>query len=147
MKSNGAIFPVAIACMTFSLFSCGSHPKLNIPNRLRTFPVKGTVLVDGEPAGFVKVKFNPVTPLDTGGFQTNGVTMPDGRLVVSTYGLGDGAPAGEYVLTFSKREMHSDGSHGPDELNGRYESAQNSPHLIEIENSRHNEVDVELTTQ
>jgi hypothetical protein len=146
MNSNGIIFPVTTACMIFNLVSCDSNPKLKIPNRLPTFAVKGTILIDGDPVGFVTVKFNPATPQDRGGYQTSGVTDDVGRITVSTYGLGDGAPAGEYVLTFSKREKYVDGSDGPDALNGRYESTQRSPHRIVIANGPFDFGEIKLTT-
>jgi hypothetical protein len=146
MTSNGIIYPAAVVCTIFSLASCGSNPSSNIPNRLPTFAIRGTVLVDDDPSGSVTVRFNPVIPREKGEHQTMGVTDDNGRITVSTYGLGDGAPAGEYVLTFSKRTRVM-GNDGPDALNERYEAIQRSPFKFVVANGPLDIGEIKLTTK
>lgn len=69
-------------------------------------PVAGTVTYDGKPAEGVQVFFMPSKNLKVPGAQANphAITGPDGRFTLSTFGEGDGAPAGSYrvVLIWPK---------------------------------------------
>jgi 5-hydroxyisourate hydrolase-like protein (transthyretin family) len=58
------------------------------------------VLKGGKPAAGVKVTFHP--KFDTGAvkFTPSGVTDKDGRFVLSTAAANDGAPPGDYSVTF-----------------------------------------------
>jgi hypothetical protein len=63
----------------------------------RTVPTSGTVLFKGEPAEGVKVTLHPRFKMM---FTPNGVTGKDGRFNLSTGAPLDGAPPGEYSVTF-----------------------------------------------
>ena len=60
-------------------------------------PVEGVLVVDGAPAANARVAFHPAG----GGPAARpvGVTGPDGGFRLSTHAPGDGAPAGDYVVT------------------------------------------------
>ena len=60
------------------------------------YPVAGTLLVGGRPAGNARLAFHPLAP-DTA--RPVGVTAADGTFQLTTHAAGDGAPAGEYVVT------------------------------------------------
>jgi hypothetical protein len=62
--------------------------------------VSGTVLVKGKPVAGVKVTFHPQFDMGTVKFTPNGETGKDGRFTLSTAAAGDGAPPGEYSVTF-----------------------------------------------
>lgn len=67
----------------------------------KTTPVSGTVQFKGKPAAGVKVTFHP--QFDMGGrakFTPNGETGKDGKFTLSTAAANDGAPPGDYVVTF-----------------------------------------------
>ena len=62
-----------------------------------TFPVEGRVLIRGQPAEGVQVFLHPCDAVQRG--KPRGVTDADGRFRLRTYHEGDGAPAGEYLVT------------------------------------------------
>jgi hypothetical protein len=100
-------------------------------SRLETFPVAGTLLVDGQPAMDAHVAFYPV-----GGSRpmcSVGMTGSDGTFRLTTYAAGDGAPDGEYVVTvfWPDPSMPADPCECPDpivhdRLRGRYIDARTS---------------------
>jgi hypothetical protein len=70
-------------------------------NRKTTYPVKGTVHLDGSPVPEVMVAFYEITssePLRTVR-RGDAIVDADGAFVLSSYVADDGAPAGEYVVT------------------------------------------------
>lgn len=82
---------VALVCAT--VVGCGGGG-ISAP---RTVPTSGTVLFKGKPAGGVKVTLHPKFDMM---FTPNGVTGMDGRFLLSTAAPMDGAPPGEYSITF-----------------------------------------------
>ncbi len=95
-----------------------------------TFPVTGTVNVDGKPAAEVSVTLHQVGGMDLEVPSVSATTtMEDGTFAVSTFEAGDGVPVGDYVATFKwgKLNMVSMSYEG-DKLKGRY----NDPDKSEI---------------
>lgn len=69
-------------------------------NRKRCHPVRGTVHLDGAPAAEAVVIFNLIDPETKKSSRAgDAIVEADGSFVLSTYEAGDGAPAGEYVVT------------------------------------------------
>jgi hypothetical protein len=68
---------------------------------------------------------------------------------VSTYRFGDGAPAGEYVLTFmwGKLDPLSMQYGGPDQLNGRYDKRAKSEHRVTVASEEVDLGRIELTSK
>jgi hypothetical protein len=62
--------------------------------------VAGTVLVKGKPAAGVTVTFHPKFDMGAVKFTPSAVTGKDGRFTLSTAAAGDGAPPGDYAVTF-----------------------------------------------
>ena len=77
------------------LFGCSAGCGGPADNRPLVYHVSGTLLVGGVPAGGAHVAFLPAA----GGACPVAVTGPDGRFRLTTRAAGDGAPAGEYVVT------------------------------------------------
>ncbi|HEX4069989.1 MAG TPA: hypothetical protein VHX68_02425 [Planctomycetaceae bacterium] len=96
-------FVVCVALVTASLsVGCGkSRPE--IKGKLPVFPVKGKVMMDGQPMAGATVLFYPTQEFPKGAAQQRprAVVEDDGTFQVSTYGTNDGAPAGEYKVTVS----------------------------------------------
>jgi hypothetical protein len=63
------------------------------PGTATVVPVKGKVLLDGEP-----LKFGSVTLQPTRGQPARGDIGPDGEFMLSTYRPGDGAPIGRHTV-------------------------------------------------
>jgi hypothetical protein len=74
----------------------------------RTVPVSGTVLVNGKPAAGIKVTFHPQFNMGSVKFTPNGLTDKDGRFILSTAAPGDGAPRGDYAVTFELMQGATD---------------------------------------
>jgi hypothetical protein len=88
---------IAIGCLLVASCGCGASED----KRMMVYPAVGTVTVKGKPAEGAQVVFfaadeslrGPDHPLPTG------VAGPDGKFKLSSYGVNDGAPAGEYLVT------------------------------------------------
>jgi hypothetical protein len=109
---------VGAALAAFVLVSCGSS------DFQKVFPVKGKILVDGEPAAECLIYLNrnfdtdhprPVTPY--------ALTEANGEFQITSYITSDGAPEGEYVITIEWRErsgLLNNNFEGIDRLGGAY---------------------------
>src|SRR5262245_36538754 len=71
----------------------------------RTVPTSGTVCDKGKPAAGVKVALQPKSNMQ---FTPNGTTGGDGRFNLSTGKPADGAPPGEYSVTFELLQAGAD---------------------------------------
>jgi hypothetical protein len=95
-----------------------------------TFPVQGSVLIEGKPAEGVQVFFHP-RDASQGGIP-RGVTGKDGCFHLRTYHDGDGAPAGEYTVTLYwpgpyQSKLAAEDQLPPDRLDERFLNPKNSP--------------------
>ncbi len=86
---------VVVALVGAAVVGCGGD--ISAP---RTVPTSGTVQFKGKPAEGVKVTLHPKFNMGSVKFTPNGVTGKDGRFTLSTGAPGDGAPPGEYSVTF-----------------------------------------------
>ncbi|MBL9166006.1 MAG: hypothetical protein JNL18_25010 [Planctomycetaceae bacterium] len=98
----------------FLLGGCNEAPR---PVRLPTFPVTGTLYVNGEPAVGAMVKFHD--PSRSGRTAAASV-KDDGSFAASFYGVEDGVPAGEYRLLILWMAPPPGGGLPVDRLNGRF---------------------------
>ena len=104
-------------------------------------PVKGKVLVNDEPAKGVLVTFQPKKEASVHTTPSTGVTGEDGTFTLST-GSKQGAPAGEYVVTFIWSEEVPNAPKGKvismeppetrDRLGGAYASRDRSRFTVEV---------------
>ena len=89
----------------------------------------GSVLVDGQPVEGLEVSCHDVKLMETGD-STVATTYTDaqGKFEVASYTPGDGVPEGDYMVTFLWGELNiiSRSYGGPDKLNDRYKSPQES---------------------
>jgi hypothetical protein len=81
---------LALLAAFFCASGCG-------PQRKAVYPVRGRVLVDGKPAAHAQVAFHAVDA--AGDPHPVGNADGDGYFSLTTYKQGDGAPAGEYLVT------------------------------------------------
>lgn len=72
-------------------------------DRQTTYPVKGSVVIGKEPPKGAFVVFHPVSGSATGPYPAGYVTK-FGGYSLTTYELGDGAPAGDYRVTIEWRQ-------------------------------------------
>jgi hypothetical protein len=122
--------PAARAAAAFALLAITSCGEGKFP---KTYPVKGKVLVDGQPAKDCQVSLHrvsggalspPATP--------NGLTDENGEFQLTSYAANDGAPEGEYVVTIEWRERSGIAQadfDGPDRLGGDYANIEKNKTL------------------
>lgn len=79
------------------LAGCGARSQG--PPRVPVHPVEGKLVVGGRLAGNSRVVFHAVAKGDGPPLVPVGTTRSDGSFRLTTYTFGDGAPAGEYVVT------------------------------------------------
>lgn len=118
--------------------------------QLKLYPVSGRVLVKGKPAAGAELAFygldehlqSAEAPFP------KAVVQEDGSFTMSSYAPGDGAPAGNYVVTITWRRSRSldpelrDAS--PDVLRGRYATPDKSKITVEVKPEENSLADIEL---
>jgi len=119
----------------------GCKEERDFGERVKTYPVTGSITVDGQPVGGLKVMAHSTTPKvktkpkadDTAApsvYVPSGLsafTDKEGHFEISTYVKGDGIPAGEYTLTFLWGQYNLGGRYGgPDKLKGKYKDPKKS---------------------
>jgi hypothetical protein len=123
------IIPVALLA---TFVGCGSRP---IPGLVETYPVKGKLSFQGKPPVGAIVVLHPKKDGDRP-VRPKGYVQEDGTFELTSFKSGDGAPAGEYVLTaqWSKLETKPNGyaGPGPNLLPKDYADSKKSPVVIRI---------------
>lgn len=99
--------------------SGGCNP---LPEGPPTFPVEGSLTIDGKPAEGAQVILHPADGrnFDQRGARPTGRVASDGTFQVTTYHAGDGAPAGRYVVTIFWAVDPDSLEPSPDRLKGRF---------------------------
>jgi hypothetical protein len=88
---------LAFSCLLVASCGCGESGD----KRMAVYPVTGSVAVKGQPAEGAQVVFFRADESlhGTGHPLPTGVVGPDGKFMLSSYAVNDGAPAGEYEIT------------------------------------------------
>ena len=133
-------------CLLF-LGACGGHKGYRKP----TFPVTGTVYVDGQPADQLQVTLHDVKGMDSKHpTLSSAYTDTEGKFTLNTYGIGDGVPEGEYKVTFMWGQSNTLSMQygGPDKLNDRYTLPEKSEYRVKVEKGKPADMGkIDLTTK
>ena len=100
---------------------------------VKVYPVRGEVFFKGDPAAGATIHFHPVEAKSPTAFAK---VDEDGSFRLSTFGTFDGAAAGDYVVTVSRRdEKNVDGDIvvSPDAFGDRYSKRDQSKIKVTIE--------------
>ena len=102
-----------------------------------TAPVRGVVKYKGKPLAGISVSFHPQFNIGSVKFTPSGLTGPNGEFTLSTAAAGDGAPPGEYVVTFEFLQVQSDRASSGiekevDLLKGKYSDPSQSKWRLQI---------------
>jgi hypothetical protein len=94
-------FPgICIVAVTITgVAGCGGNA---VPGAVKTFPVAGTISLDGNGFGPARLIF---TPDAADAPRPTGMADASGKITVTTYAAGDGLPAGTYKVTISPDPM------------------------------------------
>ncbi|MFO0799314.1 MAG: hypothetical protein U0804_17745 [Gemmataceae bacterium] len=95
----------ALAALALAAAAAGCGGGISAP---RTHPVSGTVTYKGKAAAGVKVSFHPQFDMGAVNFVPSATTGQDGKFSLSTAAPNDGAPAGDYVVTFELLKAGTD---------------------------------------
>ena len=141
-----------LALSTVVLFVCGAigcgdkHP-----NEKQVFKIKGIVTVDGKPQTDIQIALHDKAgPDNKQPTYPQGFTDAEGNIRISTYEEGDGAPAGDYNVTFGWQEFNliSRSYGGPDKLSKKYSDPKKTPFSVILGEGKPNDLGkVELTTK
>lgn len=128
LACRGLVVLVAGSC-----FACSGGESMN--------PVQGKVLYKDKPLKGVGVTFHPKGPDDLKALRPGGMTGEDGSFTLST-GDKPGAPAGEYVVTFTcwedpappknKKVFSTSMPEAQDRFRGAYADPKTSQFKVEI---------------
>ena len=114
-----AVFAFVGVCLLACASCGGTGPALH--------PVRGKVLVNGQPAAGATVVFQPVQD-SAEAPKPSGRVGDDGAFRLSTYPHGQGAPAGEYFVLVTWYPADARGSDNPkNKLPARYAERTKTP--------------------
>jgi hypothetical protein len=136
MRQNRRLFSASFT-LTLSLSAAGLATLAGCGEKgLRTYPVTGTVMVDGQPAEGAMLIFVPGEGSEEFLRQRPaGQTTADGKFQMTTFEANDGAPAGQYKVMIrwmganpqAVSQPRDDRARGPaDRLRGRYFNPETS---------------------
>lgn len=93
-------FRLLLGCATGLLAGCSHAPD---PRTREVFPTCGSVTFNGKPIPDASIRLHPVAPQDDGKpvYVPRGWVDESGKFELSTYRQGDGAPPGDYRVSFS----------------------------------------------
>lgn len=102
----------------------------------RTYPIKGKILVNGQPAKDCQITFNRTSGGDPAHPATpTGLTNENGEFQLTSYVANDGATEGEYVVTIEWRDRSGITNAefgGPDQLGGDYAKVEKNKGVKEL---------------
>lgn len=104
------------------------------PEHVATYPVETAVTFQGKPIPGAFVALHPKQPMPEVPTPRASVNI-DGALIVTTFNGGDGAPAGEYIVTvewYKPIKSGADVVPGPNVLPSKYASPKTSDLLITV---------------
>lgn len=128
--SHSRILLLPLLALSLFVGGCGEAE----PERVATYPVEAVVTFQGKPIPGAFVVLHPKQPLADVPTPRASVNA-DGVLTVTTFNGGDGAPAGEYIVTVEWYKPIKNGADvvpGPNVLPPKYASPKTSDLLITI---------------
>jgi 5-hydroxyisourate hydrolase-like protein (transthyretin family) len=95
-------------------------------------PVHGKVIYQGKPARGFRVTLYPLQEFEKAKFAPSAVTDDNGEFTIRSYQPSDGAPPGEYAVTFSWPKHLNSGATEVDQLQGRYSNPRASRFKVAV---------------
>lgn len=104
--------------------------------RKPTYPVKGKILVDGQPAFEAFIWFHPVDKNDPMRVVPFAQADEQGNFNLNSYITGDGSPTGDFIITFEwprRSGTFKTQFEGPDRLKDKYKNIEGSKFKVSID--------------
>ena len=122
------------ACSAAACAWAGCSRSVSAPT---TAPVTGKVLYQGRPLAGVRVAFHPQADFGRVKFIPSGTTDSGGSFRLSTAAPNDGAPPGEYTVTFTYPVVQSDQKNSGIEVEvdfwqGKYDDPSTSHWTVQV---------------
>jgi len=137
-------FFVCLACL---LVGC----EKKFTDEHAVYPIAGILTVDGVPQEGLRITMQNVSGSDPAKPTfPSGYSKAEGKISISTYADGDGAPAGTYKVTIEWGEFNplSMSYGGPDKLKGRYSDVEKTELQWTVTDSKVNDLGtIALTTK
>jgi hypothetical protein len=116
--------------------------------RRPTIPTEAVVTLDGKPLVGADVVFNSAKS-ERGSARADGRTDVAGRVKLSTYKAYDGVPAGEYIVTVTRRRplFTPEGKPGPNTLPEKYASLVKTDLKVEIASTTKQPIEIKLVSE
>lgn len=134
---------LVIPVLLFTILGCAGD------GRKPTYPVRGVILVDGKPAHEAFIWFHPTEVNDPKRVCPFAQTDEEGKFQLNSYISGDGAPTGEFIVTFEwpmRSGTFKTQFEGPDRLKGKYKDLNKSQIRVNIDKQGKDLGTFELTT-
>jgi len=142
--------PARVVALLFTILPLAGCGKSDGP-RVPVFPVSGKVTVDGLPAEGAQVVLHPASNSTSHGVSSQGIVERDGAFQTTVYEAGDGAPAGDYVVTVQWFNVltGSDGAgaRGPNVIPREYSNPTTSPIKVTVSSSPNELAPIEIKTK
>jgi hypothetical protein len=130
----------ACVCWSFGLLAilwiegCGGSPALPGP---QPYPVQGQVTYQGKPAAGFRVSLFPLFEQSGPKFAPSALTDASGNFELQSYQPGDGAPPGDYAVTFTWPQDvpgpdPDDAPQQTDRLRGRFSDPERSQFKVTV---------------
>ena len=127
MKNTRGARSILGALLLVGTMGCGSGTPVPV------YPTTGRLLINGAPPAGAIVGLHPANgDFDERGSRPAGKVQDDGSFVLATYGVEDGVPEGDYVVTVFWPANPEGPDPGPDRLSGRYAAPKASPLRITV---------------
>ncbi len=120
-----------IAAAALAASGCGKPQDGQVP----LFPVKGQISWEGGPIPGALVVLHPVGTLSAGVPAPRGQVDQNGKFSLTTFKAGDGAPAGEYVVTVQWQRVVGKGDDAqvtPNVLSPKYSDPRTSDLRVRV---------------
>ena len=124
-SAGRALLAIALLPATVLLVGCGEKWG-------QVYPVSGIVKFDNQTPVGANIVLHPVNPAGPDVVAPTAQVKSDGSFVVSTYQAGDGAPAGEYVVTVTWFKVDAEGMAGPNVIPKEYACRDSSPIKVTV---------------
>lgn len=118
-------------CAVLLLAGCGSQE----PGRIPVIKTTGRLTFKDQPVEGAFLVLHPKAETTTDLPRPTALVKPDGSFQPTTFDSGDGAPAGEYVVTVEWRKLVQAGGEwkpGPNLLPQKYSSPQTSDIVVRV---------------
>jgi hypothetical protein len=124
-----------LLAVALAFTGCGPSRKLDMPP---LHPVKGSVSFRGRPTAGVRVIFNPITDIGKIKYAPVAITDDSGAYQITSLIPGDGAPVGEYAVTFEWPDhindpLNPDPTPEIDRFRGVYANAGNTQFKVTVQ--------------